>query len=157
MAKEEHYDMLKQGVESWHEWREKNPYVIPDLVEANLIDVSLSGIDLGRADLSGANLSWTDLSRANLSRAILIDANLSGAILVEADLIRANLSGTDLSGGKLFAAHLVVILNGIVVNLNTQSAIKQNLPHLITWQDDLMLTIMASRIYVQLFQWNCPP
>jgi hypothetical protein len=29
MANEEHFKILKQGVEAWNEWREKNPKITP--------------------------------------------------------------------------------------------------------------------------------
>ena len=38
--------ILKQGVEAWNKWREKNPG---------------EEIDLSRADLAEANLNWTNL------------------------------------------------------------------------------------------------
>ena len=44
-----HHGILKQGVESWNQWRTKNPGVTPDLSWANL-----SAADLGEAGLSGA-------------------------------------------------------------------------------------------------------
>src|SRR5438876_1238532 len=77
MANQEHLDILKQGVETWNQWREEHA------------DIRL---DLGEADLSGANLSKANLSGANLHGASLYEATLSGA-----DLSGATLSGADLS------------------------------------------------------------
>ena len=49
MANLEHLAILKQGVEVWNAWREKNPGLIkPDLKGANL-----EGADLYGADLKG--------------------------------------------------------------------------------------------------------
>jgi uncharacterized protein YjbI with pentapeptide repeats len=44
-------------VTAWNEWREENPYIFPDLSEANLSKADLSKANLGGADLSEANLS----------------------------------------------------------------------------------------------------
>ena len=41
MANKEHLKILKQGVKVWNKWREENPKVRPDLVEADF-----SGVDL---------------------------------------------------------------------------------------------------------------
>jgi hypothetical protein len=65
--------LLKEGVESWGQWRKQNSEVLPDL----------SGAHLSGADLSRANLSAADLSRAILSRATLVDTNLEGANLTD--------------------------------------------------------------------------
>ena len=66
MANQEHFDLLKQGVEQWNEWREQHPSIRPDL----------SSVHLSRADLSGVDLSCSDLSSADLSQANLRQANL---------------------------------------------------------------------------------
>jgi hypothetical protein len=42
MAKEEHLEILKQRVEVWNRWREKNQGIRPDLSEANFRGVNLS-------------------------------------------------------------------------------------------------------------------
>ena len=36
MAKQEHVDLLKQGIEVWNQWREKHPGIRPDLRGADL-------------------------------------------------------------------------------------------------------------------------
>jgi uncharacterized protein YjbI with pentapeptide repeats len=103
MADEEHVALLKQGVEVWNKWREKNRDIKPNLNEADL-----SGADLDRANLGGANLGDAILRRANLGGAILSGAILSGAILGGAILRRAILSGANLGGADMGGA----ILNG---------------------------------------------
>jgi len=57
MASEEHLKILKQGVEAWNEWREKNLQIIPDLSKADLYEADLYEADLYEADLTGANLN----------------------------------------------------------------------------------------------------
>ena len=65
MAKQEHLDILKQGVEVWNLWRERRPEIQPDL----------SGANLNGANLSGANLNEVGLMRMNLeSQSRLSDA-----------------------------------------------------------------------------------
>jgi uncharacterized protein YjbI with pentapeptide repeats len=115
MANEEQLEILRQGliygVEVWNRWREENPDVPPDLVEAELSGADLSGADLSGADLrdadlSAANLSGADLSKADLRGAILRGAILSEADLSEADLVRADLVRADLREADFIRAHL---------------------------------------------------
>ena len=87
MANRKQFNILKQGVDAWNEWREVNK------------DVQ---IDLSGADLGGADLSFTNLFNANL-----VGADLSGADLSAAYLIGANLCNTDLSGADFSAATLI--------------------------------------------------
>ena len=107
MANDEHVALLKQGVDAWNAWREKNPDIQPDLSEANL-----SEADLGRANLSGANLSGAKLPeailiQAKLSQANLIKANLAGANLSWANGTFAFLTSANLTGANLEAATLL--------------------------------------------------
>jgi uncharacterized protein YjbI with pentapeptide repeats len=73
----------------------------PDLSEANLSGMALSGADLRKTNLSGADLSRADLRKADLS-----GANLLRADLRKADLSGANLGGAHLRGADLRAADL---------------------------------------------------
>jgi uncharacterized protein YjbI with pentapeptide repeats len=111
MANEEHLAQLVQGVDSWNQWREKNPKVRPDLSGADLRGADLRGADLRGADLHEATLYWADLSEANLRGANLNGAFLDGANLHEANLHEAildmaELCRADLSKAKLGEAHL---------------------------------------------------
>ena len=101
MAKQEHLDILKRGVEVWKQWREEHPEIRPDLRKANLERANLI-----RADLRNANLSEADLRNANLSEADLSSADLSSANLTDAKLIEANLERADLIGAGLSRADL---------------------------------------------------
>jgi uncharacterized protein YjbI with pentapeptide repeats len=76
------------------------------LVEAQLADSTLYGVDLTQANLTNANLSRTDLRNANLTGAVLSGANLSGANLSGANLSGANLEGCNLTGAMLQKAIL---------------------------------------------------
>ena len=116
MSNEEHVKILKQGVEAWNEWREKNPQMTPDLSKANLIMADLSGANLNKAVLIGADLIMT-----NLSGEKLIGANLSGANLIEADLSGANLILADLSGASLKGAQDLTAKQ-LITTINWQEA-----------------------------------
>jgi uncharacterized protein YjbI with pentapeptide repeats len=101
VANPEHLEILKHGVEQWNKWREKNPHLAPDLVEANLAEMDLRGVNLSRVNLIGVKLRGAELSRTNLSGAKLFRADLNGANLRGAQLIQ-----TQLNGAKLDLAHL---------------------------------------------------
>ncbi len=121
MANAEYLAILKQGVEKWNRWRERNPDIRLDFTGADLSRADLSGADLHgatffRADLSGAMffraiLRRADLSEADLSEAWLFRADLGGAVLrganlLEADLSEAVLSEANLSGADIREADL---------------------------------------------------
>jgi hypothetical protein len=97
MANAEQCEILKQGVEVWNKWRDKNPGFQVDLFGADL-----NGANLKEANLSGADLRQANLWKTDLSDADLTDANLSGASLMGADLSRAHLGGA-----HLYVAHLM--------------------------------------------------
>jgi hypothetical protein len=113
---QEHYDLLKQGVDAWNAWREEHPDVQPDLWGTNLSGADLGYADLSSADLQGSDLQGANLEGANLSEAFLYltnlnRADLSGAdlhlaIFDNADLIQADLEGADLSDAYLSNANL---------------------------------------------------
>ncbi|MEG4585178.1 pentapeptide repeat-containing protein [Microcoleus sp. MOSTC5] len=120
MEKQEFLDLLKQGVDSWNFWRQKNLDVEVDISYirfrrdfsgidfsgVNLSGSDFSEVDISRANFNGANLSGANLSEAQLIEADLTDANLSKANLSEADLTDANLSKANLVGANLKEAHL---------------------------------------------------
>ncbi len=111
MANQEHLDILKQGVETWNQWRKEHPEIQPDLGEAILNEVDLSEADLSEANLKGAslrgvNLRRADVSGANLSRAVLKEAYLGGSTFLVADLSEADLTEADLSYASFSEADL---------------------------------------------------
>lgn len=123
MAKDEHLEILRSGVEAWNQWRKENPDVKPDLSATNEFEdtglfefedtgpLEFEGTDLRGAHLRGAHLSdallgGTDFSDAHLRRADLSRTYLSGAILCSADLSDANLVGAILVGATLNLADL---------------------------------------------------
>jgi uncharacterized protein YjbI with pentapeptide repeats len=121
MANEEQLSILKQGVEVWNRWRNKNPKTEIDLHRANLrkallskanlrgaklIGTNLNGADLKAADLTAADLSEADLRKANLSAANLARSNLWAATLIEANLTEAELTEASLWQAKLMRVNL---------------------------------------------------
>jgi hypothetical protein len=103
--------MLRQGVDAWNAWREREPSITPDLSGADLSGTDpsgwyLSGATLFRATLSEAKLRGARLNEADLSEAKLRETDLRGATLSGADLHRANLHRAHLTGADLRRADL---------------------------------------------------
>ena len=107
MANEEQLAILRQGVEVWNEWREKNIDVSINLFGANLGNANLIGAHLEKADLGGANLRGAILSHANLNGARLTSSRLDGAHLNHTNLIRTNITGAYLVGAYMSDATLI--------------------------------------------------
>jgi hypothetical protein len=128
MANENHLELLRQGVDAWNAWREKNSSVSPDLASAPLQPYELSGANLQGANLHRADLSGTTLVGANLN---LSRADLSGGDLRGANLSRANrtflrpISATPIFWGRTSPA-LISALKG--VSLDSANLRQANLP-----------------------------
>ncbi len=113
MAFEEHVERIKAGVDKWNHWRERDPWIQPDLWGAYVRDLDLQAINLKHAKLTNAvftnnNLGYADLSGADLSSADLRGCNLQSAKLTNAILHGANLSRTylkdcDMTGAQMEA------------------------------------------------------
>lgn len=149
-----HLSMLKKGVKAWNKWRQRNPYIIPQLSGINLLNENcqdLSGYILDYADLSdvsGTAISFRDasLDKANLknvkfeesdfSRASLVEANLENAQFKDiwfgqADLTQANfkeacLSFTNFENANMYMANLSGV-EGVRVTLKKAFLKKANL------------------------------
>jgi len=122
MANQEHLAILKQGVEVWNKWRQEHPEVKPDLSEADLSNIALTGFITRKftfgyhpnfysasiigVDLTGANLARANLSKAEMAGADLKGANFTEAVLIDAILINADLSGATFNKAKLTRANL---------------------------------------------------
>ena len=85
MPNDDHVAMIGRGAAAWNAWRAEHGET-PDLSQAGLRGLDLSGFDLSQADLRQADLRGTNLSQANLSRAQLDGANFFKAVLDGADL-----------------------------------------------------------------------
>ena len=111
MANQEHFDILKQGVVAWNQWRQEHPNIRPDLSRTILNDaflnrVDFTGTDLFGANLLGARLDGSNLSKSTLSHADLSKANLNKASFIGADLIKTKLTGANLSDADFSNADL---------------------------------------------------
>jgi uncharacterized protein YjbI with pentapeptide repeats len=107
MTKQEQLELLKRGIAGWNQWRETNPYIRPDLSNADLRAARLSGAYLDHVDFRMARLNGAHLPRVDLRAARLSGANLRGADLIEANLRNADLAGADLSRANLRGADLM--------------------------------------------------
>ena len=90
MADLEHLELVRSGVKQLNRFRDENPRIRIDLLDADLrdlhlVEANLSGARLYNADLRRTNLRGANLSNANLIRSNLSGTNLSGAILANAD------------------------------------------------------------------------
>ena len=106
MTKDEHVAVLARGAVAWNAWRAEG-HEAPDLSQAGLRGLDLTGCDLSRADLRGADLRGTTLCDADLSGAHLEGANFFKAVLDRADLAEAYLNGVQF----LNCAQLIVTRN----------------------------------------------
>jgi len=106
MANKQHFDILKQGVETWNQWRQQQSQIQPDLTGADLRGANLRGANLRGAILGIADLSHADLTGANLISAYLSGFDLIGASLEYADLSNTNLTCANLKGSNLRGANL---------------------------------------------------
>jgi hypothetical protein len=106
MANPEHLKILKQGVEAWNKWRDKNHSIRPDLSEAGLANTILNSANLEKANLKEANLVGAELIETNFSRADLSNVNVGNALLWYAKLEKANLRGADLRFCNLVFSNL---------------------------------------------------
>lgn len=84
------------GVEKYHEMRDRHPEWIPDLTGQDLSEVSLSDADLSFAILVGVCLRKADCAGTRFCGADMRNANLEGAVLNRASLRGAVLNGANL-------------------------------------------------------------
>ncbi len=139
MAKPEHLDKLKEGVEVWNTWRYENPEIVPALWGADLEETDLRGAKLRDADLEEADLSDADLREADLNGAKLRSTNLQGANLEQAYLMGADLKSTDLESANLMGAMYLKAeqlceaktLYQAILDPELESQVKDRCPHLL--------------------------
>jgi uncharacterized protein YjbI with pentapeptide repeats len=112
MPNEKHFEIIKQGVQGWNQWREDNPDIEPDLSDVDLSDRKLNNANLSDTDLRRSILKNTDFRGANLVRADLRSASISKASfnlakLREANFSEAYLRASDLSEADLKRAYFI--------------------------------------------------
>ncbi len=157
MANLEHLSILRQGVETWNQWRDINPHLIPDLYDADLRNYPLQGANLRRvvlgktslslAHLQGADLFQADLYEADLFRTNLQQANLQQAYLCRANLYRANLRDAQLQQARLGRSDLTKA-NLQRANLSHTSFTEANLSQANCQDSDFSYAFLKSvRVY----------
>lgn len=113
MANREHVAILRDGTDSWNEWRIGNPAESPDLSHEDL-----SGLDLPGINLAGVNLEGADLSDSSLR-----GSTFSGSLMRNISFDHSDLSQVDFSSAKLQSAN---IRGACVVNGNFSDAQLEN-------------------------------
>jgi len=111
MGNQEHLEILKQGVDVWNQWRENNPWIIPDLWGVELSDaqiekINFQGVNLVNADFSKADLTQVNFISANIRNANLTQANLSRSVFQGAKLDNANFTKAYAQNAVFTKAHL---------------------------------------------------
>ena len=114
MPKNEHVALLGRGTAAWNAWRAEHGEV-PDLSQAALRGLDLSGFDLSRADLRDADLRGAKCA----------NTDLSGAHLEGANLFKAVLDGANLAGAFLFGTQFLNCAQ-LLVTRNWQSAFRDD-------------------------------
>lgn len=107
MANPKLLSLLLEGSKIWNNWRNLNPNMPIDLIQANLINANLEGANLKNANLKLADLREANLRGANLQGALIPRATLEGANLTRANLRGASLNSTNLSGANFTDAILI--------------------------------------------------
>ncbi len=123
----DHLKILKQGVETWNQWRIDNPSLQPDLNCADLCkelysiwlnvpsDIQFpwieyedkhSGPSLTKIDFSNCNMYRVNLRGAHLGGANFRHTNLHESCLTDAFLVGADMRNCDLGGANLEKATL---------------------------------------------------
>jgi hypothetical protein len=111
MANQEHLEILKQGVDVWNQWRENNPWIIPDLWGVDLSDaqipkINFQGVNLVDADFSNADLTQANFISANIRKGNFTKANLSRSVFQGAKLDNANFTKAYAQNAVFTKAHL---------------------------------------------------
>ena len=81
MANQELLDILKQGVETWNQWRKEGEYLLVDLTGANLIKATL-GANLFSADLAEPDLRGNCNLLGKVTSSVIIPLRLCTLMVV---------------------------------------------------------------------------
>ena len=93
MANRRHLAILRQGVETWNEWKKENPKIKPNLRGANLSKKDLAGADFTNADIRSTNFTGANLRGAKFCRAKAGLQRRWAILLVVASWLLALISG----------------------------------------------------------------
>ncbi len=118
MANPEQLERLHQGRNAWNAWRRDLPKdQAPDLGQADL-----RGLDLSGYNFRGAHLCDAMFDGANLSSCNFINAALNGASFSQANLTNAYLSGALLTDARFTGA----VLSGTILDSPSNSTHSAN-------------------------------
>lgn len=144
MANSEHLDVLRKGASKWNDYSEKQGFDFPnypDLRNADLQRLDLSGVNLTKAMLTGCNLRGAELSHAILRGAKFDGAELSSTKFTAADLREANLSDVRLTRAEMQSARLesALLINADMwgVKLTQAKMHKAQFARASVWEADL--------------------
>ena len=144
MANSEHLDVLRRGAREWNDYSEKQGFNFPnypDLRNADLQRLDLTGVNLTRALLTGCNFRGADLSLAILRGANLGGAELSSTKFIAADLREAHLNDVRLTLAEMQYAKLesALLINADLwgVKLTQAKMHKAELARASVWETDL--------------------
>ena len=100
----EHVKQLKNGAQSWNDWRQRFPNLYPDLSGANLSEIA-QGWEV--EDKVTLDLSYTKLKYCTISNMVLQDVNLSKANLSYTDLRDTEFANTNIQDAIFHEACLI--------------------------------------------------
>ncbi len=114
MANQMQLEILRQGLESWNQWRKEHPNASVDFANADLRKINISLMpSLRDADAKGLippGSSWAFIANEIVGYDVLpldlSQANLRGTLLSGVDLRCANCSGSDFTYADLSTAQL---------------------------------------------------
>ncbi len=112
MTNQYHVSLLREGSDSWNQWRGESPEIQPDLAGAELSGIDLKGANLSEVNLTNAFLREAHLQEATFWQATLKDCNLHRADLRQAHFYQADLRQTNLSESNLDQANFAEALLG---------------------------------------------
>lgn len=107
MANAEHLEILKSGDGAWHEWRDENPDIIPDLSGADLSQLDLDNYNFRKVDLSKTKFNRSSLVETDFSFSSLVEASFDFAIIPNTNFIGADLANSSLYYTRFFSAKLL--------------------------------------------------
>jgi kumamolisin len=136
MPNPDHVAMLRSGIDTWREWRNQNPDIIPDIEGAELRQADLRGADLSDVRLRGADLRGVQFGNSNL-----VGTDLRECTLRDADLsLVSGVRSQQFAGADLAGARLPDSLRNIFDDLDVAKAISEN-------AQKLFIAMLAACLY----------
>jgi len=102
VANEEHLKILLEGIDSWNDWRDQNPGLVPDLS-----GIEIEGLQLQTGAFQNVLFANSKLTSVNFDRAFLGAAEFTGAMLVDVRMDGAQAESIVLNGATIDAGRYV--------------------------------------------------